>query len=100
MKTNYLFPNRFKTIGWIFLIPSLLIGVYTLVEDCEPSLFDAILPILLDSCYMDTDSLENLFFDNEDALSAVEEPLFWKSTASNAAMTALTSLSPSRWRKA
>lgn len=27
MKTNYLFPNKYKLIGWIILIPILIIGI-------------------------------------------------------------------------
>ena len=30
MKTNFLFPNRFKRIGWIILIPSVIVGIFML----------------------------------------------------------------------
>src|SRR3990167_6833565 len=29
MKTNFLFPNYFKKIGWVILIPVLLIDLYS-----------------------------------------------------------------------
>ena len=44
MKVNYLFPNRYKKIGWIILIPSLIIGLVNLIMDYEPSFFDCIVP--------------------------------------------------------
>lgn len=31
MKTNYLFPNAFKRIGWLLLLPSLLAGIVYLI---------------------------------------------------------------------
>ncbi len=36
MKTNYLLPNRFKLIGWIILIPSLVLGILFLIFKFEP----------------------------------------------------------------
>ena len=32
MKTRFLFPNRFKRIGWIILIPSIIIGFIYLIS--------------------------------------------------------------------
>ena len=37
MKTNYLFPNKFKRIGWLILIPSAIVGLVTLIFEYEPS---------------------------------------------------------------
>jgi|GEM_PF-2785038 len=36
MEVNYLFPNRFKKIGWLLLIPSAIIGLVTLIYEYEP----------------------------------------------------------------
>ncbi len=41
MKINYLFPHRYKKIGWIILIPSLILGLYILITDYTPAFFDA-----------------------------------------------------------
>lgn len=37
MKTNYLLPNHFKLIGWIILIPSLILGILFLIFKFEPN---------------------------------------------------------------
>lgn len=44
MKTNYLFPNIYKAIGWLVLIPSAIFGLIVLFTDYEPAFFDA--PVL------------------------------------------------------
>lgn len=41
METNYLLSSKFKRIGLIILIPSLILGLYTLFTDWEPVFFDA-----------------------------------------------------------
>lgn len=41
MKINYLFPHRYKKIGWAILIPSVILGLITLIFNYEPSFFDA-----------------------------------------------------------
>ena len=38
MKKNYLFPHKFKTIGWIILIPTLVTGI--VFFGTEPSFLD------------------------------------------------------------
>ena len=40
MKTNYLFPHRFKTIGWILLVPATILGVMVVFFDFEFSFLD------------------------------------------------------------
>lgn len=40
METRFLFPNRFKNVGWILLIPSVIAGVFFLLNDSEPSFLD------------------------------------------------------------
>lgn len=46
MKTNYLFPNRFKKLGWIVLIPSSLLGFLALVFEFEPEVLKFRVPAL------------------------------------------------------
>ena len=38
MTTKLLLPNRYKTIGWILLIPSVLFGLYMIVTGFETKL--------------------------------------------------------------
>ena len=40
MKTNFLFPHRFKKWGWAVLIPSLILGFITVLTDYEPEFLD------------------------------------------------------------
>lgn len=39
LTTNYLLPNRYKFIGWIVLIPSLLLGIIYLIFQLEADFF-------------------------------------------------------------
>lgn len=40
METKYLLSNRYKRIGWLFLIPAILIGIPTVIYEWEPELFN------------------------------------------------------------
>ncbi|GAB2775702.1 hypothetical protein [Salinimicrobium soli] len=40
MKTNYLFPHRYKKLGWIILIPCVVFGFFTVITDYEPEFLD------------------------------------------------------------
>lgn len=40
MKTNYLLPYRLKIIGWLLLVPSLVLGIIHLITDQEPEFLD------------------------------------------------------------
>ncbi|MCW5516285.1 hypothetical protein [Muriicola sp. Z0-33] len=40
MATKYLFASRYKTIGLIILIPSVILGLYTLINEWEPLFLD------------------------------------------------------------
>lgn len=40
MKSNYLFPNRFKKIGWLLFIPGIILGVLYLIYQPEASFLD------------------------------------------------------------
>ena len=46
MKLNFLFPNKFKRIGWLTLIPSVIIGLLTLIYEYEPSFLDFNVPAI------------------------------------------------------
>ncbi|OFX83321.1 MAG: hypothetical protein A2W99_12075 [Bacteroidetes bacterium GWF2_33_16] len=41
MKTKFLFPNRFKRIGWILLIPAAILGFFILFFDFEFMFLDS-----------------------------------------------------------
>lgn len=55
MKLNFLFPNEFKKIGWIILIPSAVIGLFTIIYNYEPSFLDFNVPAI----FVDEISLSN-----------------------------------------
>ncbi len=55
MKTNYLFPNRFKKIGWFLFIPGIVIGAIFLITQSD-----------------------NIDFFNVKVLSIAEQPIFGK----------------------
>jgi len=40
MKTKLLFPNRFKRIGWILLVPSTILGILCLFNNYELGFLD------------------------------------------------------------
>ena len=40
MKSNYLFPNQFRKLGWFLIIPGILLGVIFLMSDSELNLFN------------------------------------------------------------
>lgn len=54
MKVNYLFPNRYKRIGWFILIPSAIIGLVSLFYEYEPSFLEFNVPaIFVDDLFKD-----------------------------------------------
>ena len=54
MKFNYLFPNKYKKMGWIILIPSAIIGLLTLIYGYEPSYLNFNVPaIFIDEFFSD-----------------------------------------------
>ncbi|PKP40578.1 MAG: hypothetical protein CVT96_08315 [Bacteroidetes bacterium HGW-Bacteroidetes-13] len=50
MKTQFLFPHRFKIFGWMLFVPTFLIGTYLYVTDFE---FDEHLKLPVFSIYND-----------------------------------------------
>lgn len=63
MKTKYLFPHRYKKIGWVILIPSVLIGLITFFLDYEPGFFDARVFTLWDEGFFESTKIFT-FTDN------------------------------------
>ena len=66
MKTNYLFPHKYKKIGWVVLIPTLIIGI--VFFGAEPEFLDfKIFTLLNDSIVLDSEGTrwlsENNLFD-------------------------------------
>ncbi|MEJ8757304.1 hypothetical protein WG947_09875 [Pontibacter sp. H259] len=48
MKTRYLFPHKYKILGWILLVPSLVLGVLFILADTEVFVLDATVFALYD----------------------------------------------------
>jgi hypothetical protein len=46
MKANYLFPNKYKKIGWLIFIPTAIIGLITLILEYEPDFLDFKVPAI------------------------------------------------------
>lgn len=46
MKSNYLFPNKYKKWGWLFLIPSTIIGFIVLRLEYTPKVLDVTVPAI------------------------------------------------------
>ena len=44
MKVNYLFPRKYKKIGWLILIPSIIIGLVTHILRYTPDFLDFKVP--------------------------------------------------------
>ena len=64
MKIRYLFPNRFKKIGWIILIPTLIAGISAMFFNFEPDFFKMkVFAILNDGILSEGKNLE-FFIDN------------------------------------
>lgn len=56
MNTNYLFPNKFKRIGWFIFIPAALLSVASVVFSLEPAMFNIKMPVIV---------VEHVFADTE-----------------------------------
>ena len=44
MKLNYLFPHKWRKIGWIVFIPSMVFGLITIITEYEPGFLDMRVP--------------------------------------------------------
>ncbi len=72
MRTNYLFPNRYKKIGWFIFVPGILLGIVFLIYQSEISLFDfKVFAVATDVAFSKTILFS--FFDNNilDEVSSV-----------------------------
>lgn len=47
MTSNYLFPHRYKRIGWWLFIPTALLGLFTLITDFEPNFLTMRVPAII-----------------------------------------------------
>ena len=57
MTSKYLFKSRYKIVGWIILIPSVILGLFTLINEWEPPFFDAtVFGVFIDS-FISTDKM-------------------------------------------
>jgi hypothetical protein len=55
MKLNYLFPNKYKKVGWIVLIPSVIIGLIAMGGNLEPAFLDVEVPaVFIDEFFGET----------------------------------------------
>ena len=46
MKLKYLFPNKYKKIGWLILIPSAIMGLITILAEYQPPFLDFHVPAI------------------------------------------------------
>jgi hypothetical protein len=46
MKIKYLFPNRFKQLGWLVFAPAVVLGVIALILELEPAFLNLKVPAL------------------------------------------------------
>lgn len=47
MNTNYLFPYKFKKVGWLVLIPSAILGLIILFSEYSPDFFNFRVPAII-----------------------------------------------------
>ena len=65
MKTSYLLPNKYKTIGWILFIFGILSGCYIYLADYESSLLSINVLAIFNENYMhDTRSFFRIIENN------------------------------------
>jgi hypothetical protein len=64
MKLNYLFPNRYKKIGLIILIPSIIFGLIILIYDLEPEILDLNVPAIFVNEFMGEQEILGLTNNN------------------------------------
>ncbi len=53
MKANYLFPHRYKKLGWMILVPSLILGLAYLIFQFEPDFLKVQVPALMEKPILD-----------------------------------------------
>ena len=62
MKTNYLFPNQFKKIGWILFIPSIILGMLFVIFQFQPNFLEIQILAIFESSVAPWSS-GTIFFD-------------------------------------
>lgn len=72
MKLNYLFPNNFKKIGWLILVPTVILGLALLIFEFELSFLDFKLPaIFIDEEILSDDSRRLFGMVNDNILNEI-----------------------------
>jgi len=65
MKMNYLFPSKYKKIGWFIFMPTLILGLYTVITDFEPEFLDVnAFAILIEGIFQDDNRLYGFVNNN------------------------------------
>ncbi len=65
MKVNYLFPSKYKKIGWLIFVPTLILGLYTVITEFEPVLLDVnVFAILIEGIFQDDNRLYGFVYNN------------------------------------
>ena len=64
MKTNYLFPNKFKIYGWIILIPTAIVGILSLIYEIQPTALEFEVPALFIDEFMGEKSFAGTVVNN------------------------------------
>lgn len=62
MKFKYLFPHKYKKVGWFVFIPSVIVGIITLGE--EPNFLDFNMPSIFIDHFFDNKKLFGLVKNN------------------------------------
>lgn len=47
MKRTFLFPHRYKKVGWLLLLPAFIVGLVSLILEWEPTWLDMQVPSIL-----------------------------------------------------
>lgn len=64
MKTTFLFPHRYKKVGWTVFIPSLLLGLFTVLTSYEPEFLDVKVLALFVDGFLGQDKLIGFINNN------------------------------------
>ena len=61
MKTKYLFPNRFKIIGWFLFIPGIILGILYLLYEPHPEFLDSTVFAIAESLFKFSFIINNVY---------------------------------------
>lgn len=80
MKAKFLFPQRYQTVGWVLLIPGLIMGVAYLALDFEIAILNWNVPAIAKDSFLGDSSwfqmTENNVFDEITAILLILGALF------------------------